>query len=827
MEVDSKKLCPNCFRETGGGPCPGCGYDPAADEGRYPLALRPGSVLNGKYIVGRVLGQGGFGVTYLAWDHTLEIKTAIKEFLPEGMASRTGGSPQVSAQGGSLGEQFRYGMDSFLSEARVLAKFIGHPNIVGIRGYFQENGTAYLVMEYVEGVSFKEQIARAGGRVGWREAVDVLRPVMEALSAVHEAGILHRDVTPDNIYLTGDGSVKLLDFGAARYNLGDKSRSLDVILKSGYAPKEQYSRKGKQGPYTDVYSVAACLYAAITGCVPPEALERIEEDDLIPICNRGVEIPPKLDDAILKGLEINASDRFQTMAAFLAAVEAACRETEPAPAPDPAPDPDPVPPAPDPDPVPPTPPGPNVFRQKLDAALLYVKGHRKQSAIAGGCLLALLAVILLAALGGKDKPAPEPSSANPVLQDAPSVSDVRIGEGTVLDNPDPNTGLPDKPAIGLTTGKTDGDSGKEASGQSEEASKEPSEPEPEEAPEEEQPEEKPTDEPEEEPETEPETPSVKLPTPAAPTEPEKPAQPEKPAEPLKPVTPEVAEPEPEPEPERKPVKSKDELQNTAKALKDNKKWTEAADVYREMRSLGYITESELANQLELLGEGAESAENYQTAAALYQGAVDLGNTEAALWLGWLYMKGDGMAMDEARGLALFERAANSGYNVAYHSVATSYEHGWGTPVDLEKALYWYQKYYEAFGNSSTKEKIDEITAQLNPEPVVTRVSGEPYTMVTSEFSVTGVYTGEWKDGKPNGEGVMSMHETNDRWDYGDQLWSADWVNGLIEGYGEWTSAVDGHYSGNFSAGLKSGYGKMWFSDGTVYDGQWSKGAFVG
>ncbi len=112
-----------------------------------------------------------------------------------------------------------------------------------------------------------------------------------------------------------------------------------------------------------------------------------------------------------------------------------------------------------------------------------------------------------------------------------------------------------------------------------------------------------------------------------------------------------------------------------------------------MRSLGYITESELANQLELLGEEAESAENYQTAATLYQGAVDLGNTEAALWLGWLYMKGDGMAMDEARGLALFERAANSGYNVAYHSVATSYEHGWGTPVDLEKALYWYQKYY--------------------------------------------------------------------------------------------------------------------------------------
>ena len=146
-------------------------------------------------------------------------------------------------------------------------------------------------------------------------------PVLRALTAVHSEGFIHRDVTPDNIYITKDGLVKLLDFGSARYSIGDKSKSLDVILKVGYAPKEQYIRRSRQGPYTDVYSCAACFYASLTGFLPPESLERLECDRLIPVSQTGVEIPEYLDKAILKGLAVQPEDRFQNAQEFLDAIE--------------------------------------------------------------------------------------------------------------------------------------------------------------------------------------------------------------------------------------------------------------------------------------------------------------------------------------------------------------------------------------------------------------------------------------------------------------------------------------------------------------------------
>ncbi len=313
--------CYNCFCERSTpGPCPRCGYDPAFDQGKFPLALPHGSILAGQYITGRVLGQGGFGVTYLALDRTLGVKVAIKEFLPESMAGRSAASPQITAYTGERGEQFRYGLEHFLDEARTLAKFIGNPNIVGVRSYFQENGTAYFVMEYVEGVSLKTYLKNHGGRIEWQEAGKILLPVMDALCAVHREGIIHRDIAPDNIYITGGGTVKLLDFGAARYSLGDRSQSLDVVLKHGYAPKEQYTRRGRQGAYTDVYALAATFYTAITGYVPPDALDRMEEDDLVLPSTRGIRLPAALEDAILQGLEVRAEDRFQTMDAFREAI---------------------------------------------------------------------------------------------------------------------------------------------------------------------------------------------------------------------------------------------------------------------------------------------------------------------------------------------------------------------------------------------------------------------------------------------------------------------------------------------------------------------------
>ena len=320
--------CYNCFREyaAGSGPCPHCGYDPPKDQGKYPFALPHGSILAGQFITGRVLGQGGFGITYLALDNRLKSRVAIKEFLPDSMAVRTAGTPQITVYTGQRQENFQYGMERFLDEAKVLAKFQGNPHIVGVRSYFEENGTAYFVMDYIEGESFKAYIQDHGGRIPWKEALRILMPVMDALGAVHTEGIIHRDVTPDNIFVTGGGGVKLLDFGSARYSLGDKSRSLDVVLKAGYAPKEQYTRRGRQGPYTDVYSLAACFYSAITGYLPPESLDRADEDDLVLPSTRGIEIPQAVEDVILHGLEVQPADRYQSMEEFRSAMSEAAAE---------------------------------------------------------------------------------------------------------------------------------------------------------------------------------------------------------------------------------------------------------------------------------------------------------------------------------------------------------------------------------------------------------------------------------------------------------------------------------------------------------------------
>lgn len=322
MSAADKHICYNCFQETagGGGSCPCCGFDLAENERKYPTALRAGTVLNQRYIAGRVLGQGGFGITYLAWDRNLDTKVAVKEYLPGELADRTEGG-KVSVMSADRLDEFTYGAERFKEEAAVLAKFMGQPGIAGVTDRFDENGTSYFVMDYIEGISFKTYIANAGGKISPQEAMDVMIPVLRALTAVHGEGLIHRDVTPDNIYITKDGNVKLLDFGSARYSMGDKSKSLDVILKVGYAPKEQYIRRGRQGPYTDVYSCAACLYAAITGYLPPESLERLDHDTLIPPSEAGAEIPLYLERAILKGLAVQPEDRFQTAEEFLNALE--------------------------------------------------------------------------------------------------------------------------------------------------------------------------------------------------------------------------------------------------------------------------------------------------------------------------------------------------------------------------------------------------------------------------------------------------------------------------------------------------------------------------
>ncbi len=318
--MDSERLCMGCIKDRGEqDECPHCGWV----EGTMPESpqhLPPRTVLNEKYLIGRVLGQGGFGITYLAWDLNLNIKLAVKEYMPQDLASRAAGHSMVSAYTGALNDQFEYGLEKFLQEARTLAQFEGHPSIVSVRDFFRANGTAYLVMHYIEGVTLKGLVAEEGGALPVSKALQIMMPVLDALKEVHAVEILHRDISPDNIFINMKGQVILIDFGAARQAIGEKGRSLSIIMKPGFTPEEQYRSKGVQGPWTDIYAVAATIYRVIAGQMPPESLDRLEEDTLIPPSRMDVEIDSLQEQALLKALAVRAGDRFQSVEEFQAAL---------------------------------------------------------------------------------------------------------------------------------------------------------------------------------------------------------------------------------------------------------------------------------------------------------------------------------------------------------------------------------------------------------------------------------------------------------------------------------------------------------------------------
>lgn len=327
MNVD--KICVGCMQSDSGEPiCPVCGR-PFELEAQNPLQMRPRSMLHDQYLVGRALGHGGFGVTYLAWDVGLETRLAIKEYLPHGVAGRAANTTQVMAYSENTKPEFEWGLERFLQEARTLKKFKNFPGIVSVDTVFRDNGTAYLVMEYLDGSTLEDFIKQHGGKLPFQTALEIMLPVMRALGAVHAEGILHRDISPDNIYVTNSGKVKLIDFGAARNALGQKSRNLSIILKEGFAPEEQYRSSGIQGPWTDVYATAGTLYHSLTGKVPQGALDRQVEDRLPPPSQLGSDIDPRSEAALMRALSVRAHDRFQSMQDFQAALTGSAPEPVP------------------------------------------------------------------------------------------------------------------------------------------------------------------------------------------------------------------------------------------------------------------------------------------------------------------------------------------------------------------------------------------------------------------------------------------------------------------------------------------------------------------
>jgi len=306
-------FCYGCMRQKQQRPvCELCGFDERTRNERNQLPI--GTVLMRQYVIGRVLGQGGFGITYIGWDQLLQIPVAIKEYFPMGIVHRDlryGFDVECTDRDQAVFEKHR---DRFLKEARTLAQLSTVPEIVQIKNFFVANNTAYIVMEYVQGITLKTYLKNLGRPMMVPEALEIMKPVLQGLRKVHDHQLVHRDISPDNIMLPGPGSVKLIDFGTAR-NMDEsmRSKSTESILKPGFAPLEQYNTKGNLGTWTDVYAICGTFHYLLTGKVLPDAPTRIEDGDQLPLLEQVPTMTPGVLKTLQGGLAIRAADRIQTV----------------------------------------------------------------------------------------------------------------------------------------------------------------------------------------------------------------------------------------------------------------------------------------------------------------------------------------------------------------------------------------------------------------------------------------------------------------------------------------------------------------------------------
>ena len=322
------------MEEIQGYPCPHCGFDPRSVKG-IEYALPMGTILAGKYLVGRVLGQGGFGITYVGWDIALERKVAIKEYYPSGQVSRNPGSRGLTWYTSVQSQQAKQnGTQMFLKEARKMSKVDDIPNVVRVRDLFQENETAYIVMDFVEGETLKARLEKTGP-LPWEQAKGIFLPAIQAMEQVHKAGLVHRDISPDNLMLTPGGKVKILDLGAAKDLSVNNGASSMQVAKGGFSPFEQYTQRGSSGPWTDVYAMAATVYYTLTGKLPPVATDRVVEDT-ISWDEPGLKaLSAQALEALQKAMVISAKTRMQSMEELEKGLYITTVKPEPTPAPQP------------------------------------------------------------------------------------------------------------------------------------------------------------------------------------------------------------------------------------------------------------------------------------------------------------------------------------------------------------------------------------------------------------------------------------------------------------------------------------------------------------
>lgn len=306
------EYCPYCMCPLEqDGPCPDCGRDrdsyvPA------PHHLPVGTVLRDRYLLGGVLGEGGFGITYIGMDLDLEKRVAVKEYFPAKGAVRLPGGPDVAGFSGTIGELYSTGRERFLREARIMARLDREPCIVGVRDYLEANNTAYIVMDYVDGISLRHLMEQRGGRIPASELLPLTEPLFGALEEMHQKGLIHRDINPDNLMLER-GELRLLDFGCARESV-ESALTVTVTVHHGFAPMEQYQPDLEgQGPWTDVYALSATLYQCLTGLRPPPALDRLMKDSLVPPRQAGADITPEQEAALLRGMALHPMRRYRTV----------------------------------------------------------------------------------------------------------------------------------------------------------------------------------------------------------------------------------------------------------------------------------------------------------------------------------------------------------------------------------------------------------------------------------------------------------------------------------------------------------------------------------
>lgn len=309
-----QRYCYGCMKPKTQSPiCEHCGFDERTQNAPHQLPI--GMLLQNQYVIGRVLGQGGFGITYIGWDRHLAIPVAIKEYFPSGVVHRQSTVDiGVTCYTGVETQAFASHRERFIREARTLAQLSGVPEIVQVRNFFTTNNTAYIIMEYVQGITLKDYFKRLGRRMQEQELLNVMEPVVKALMKVHSRNLIHRDISPDNIMLPNEGGVKLIDFGTVRSTEGSMiHKGTEAILKPGFAPIEQYQTHGKLGPWTDVYALCATMHYCLTGRIPEDALERLENGRNLEHIYNTPGLSAGIRAVLEKGLAVRISDRIQSM----------------------------------------------------------------------------------------------------------------------------------------------------------------------------------------------------------------------------------------------------------------------------------------------------------------------------------------------------------------------------------------------------------------------------------------------------------------------------------------------------------------------------------